>query len=143
MSELIADNAAALFEFVDRAETAMPADYLPEATGVMLAGDDVLTAAGHRPGSHLKGWARIGPGNYKKYVGLHTLMVRQCGGARSEHWTVERIDEDHNTEALVLPFGPALIFAHNRQAAMRIAEYCYPNPKPPFAACWEVGRRRN
>jgi hypothetical protein len=144
MSELFPDSAAArLFEFVERGETEMPADYLPEAPGVMFAGEAMLSAAGYIPGSNRpRRWCRIGPGNYKKYVGKHTLMVRQCGGPRSEHWTIERLDEDYNTEALVFPFGHAPIFARSFQAAMRLAEYCYPIPRPPVAACWKVARLR-
>jgi hypothetical protein len=40
MSELFPEKPAArLFEFVERGETEMPADYLSEATGVMFAGE--------------------------------------------------------------------------------------------------------
>jgi hypothetical protein len=142
VSELFPDKAAArLFEFVERGETEMPADYLPEAPGVMFAGEDMLRAAGYVAGSNRPhGWGRLWPGNYRKYVGEHILMVRQCGGPRSEHWTIERLDEDHKTEALVFPFACAPIFARKYQAAMRLAEYCYPITRPPVAGCWVVAR---
>ena len=142
MSELFSDKAAPpLFEFVERGETEMPADYLPEAPGVMFAGEDMLSAAGYVPGSNRpQGWRRLWPGNYRKYVGKHVLMVRQSGGARSERWTIERLDEDYKTEALVFPFGNVPIFARKYQAAMRLAEHCYPMPRPPVAGCWQVAR---
>jgi hypothetical protein len=144
MNDAFSEEAAPrLFEFVERGETEMPADYLPEARGVMLAGEDMLSAAGYVGGSNRPHkWVQIQPGNYRKYVGKHILMVRQCGGPRSEHWTIERLDEDYNTEALLVPFGHAPIFARKYQAAMRLAEYCHPIPRPPVAGCWKVARVR-
>ena len=148
MSELIPEEAAPrLYEFVERGETELPGDYLPEAPGVIFPGEPVLSAAGYVAGSNRpRGWRRLSPGNYRKYVGEHTLMVRQCGGPRSEHWTIERIDEfNFNTEALVFPFGNAPIFARNHQAAMRLAEHChhrFPNVDLPIPGCWMVARQR-
>jgi hypothetical protein len=85
MSDLCSDHTAAhLFEFVERSVTEMPADYLPEAPGVMFAGEDMLRAAGYVPGSNRpRGWCRLRPGNYRRYVGEHILTVRQCGSASS------------------------------------------------------------
>jgi hypothetical protein len=145
MSELILEEAPPhRYEFVERGETEMPGDYLPEAPGVIFPGEAVLSAAGYIAGSNRpRGWRRLRPGNYRKYVGKHTLMVRQCGGSKSERWTVERIDEyNFNTEALVLPFGSAPIFARNHQAAMRLAEHCYATVRLPIPACWVVARLR-
>ena len=145
MSELLLDNPP-LFEFVERGDTEMPRDYLPEAPGVIFAGKETLAAAGYVPGANRpRGWRLLWPGNYRKWVGRHILMVRQCGGARSEHWSIERINEDRGTEALVFPFGPAPMFARNYQAAMRLAEHCYrfyPTVDLPIPACWMLARLR-
>ena len=143
MSELFPDSTEARpFQFIERGETELPADRLPDAQGVIMAGEDMLRAAGYIPGSNRpRGWCRLTPGNYRKNVGKHILMVRQCGGPRSQHWTIERLDEDYNTEQLVIPLGRLTpIFALTYQAAMRLAEYCYPNPRAPVAGCWTVTR---
>ena len=143
MSELFSEAAPRLFEFVERGETEMPGDYLPEAPGVIFPGEAVLSAAGYVAGSNRpRGWVRISPGNYRKYVGKHILMVRQCGGPRSKHWTIERLDEDYNTEALVFPFSRAPIFARKYQSAMRLAEHCYATVLLPIPGCWVVARQR-
>jgi hypothetical protein len=143
MSELFLNNPH-LFEFVERGETEIPADYLPEAPGVIFAGKDMLTAAGYIPGSNRpRGWRLLCPGNYLKKVGRHVLMVRQCGGARSEHWSVERLNEEYDTEALVCPFSHSPIFVRKYyQAAMRLAEYCYPIPSAPVCGVWTIARVR-
>src|SRR5271156_1003597 len=36
---------------IDREQTEMPSDYLPEAEGMLIAGKAMLRAAGYRPGS--------------------------------------------------------------------------------------------
>jgi hypothetical protein len=83
------DNTAPpLFENVDRAQTEMPDWYLPSADGVLIAGEDVLRAAGHRPGaSRLTGWSRATSG-FKKAArdGTTVLWVQQCG----KFWIIER-----------------------------------------------------
>jgi hypothetical protein len=132
-----------MFEFVDRCDTAMPADYLPSAPGVMFANEDVLSGAGYVSGSiRPKGWHKHQPGNYRKRVGNHVLLVRQCRDARCAHWTIERYGfwEFKWVEALVFPFGHVPIWARTRQAAMRLAEHCCPVPCLPVAGRWEVAR---
>jgi hypothetical protein len=143
MNELTLEKSTPhLYGFVERGDTELPGDYLPEAPGVIFPGEAVLSAAGYVAGSKRPhGWHMLRPGNYRKYVGKHVLMVRQCGGPRSEHWTIERLDE-FNTEALVLPFGPAPIFARNYQSAMRLAEHCYRSVDLPIPARWVVARLR-
>jgi hypothetical protein len=144
MSDLFSEEAAPrLFKFVARAETSMPADYLPEAPGVLIAAEDMLRAAGYVPGSNRPcGWYRLRPGNFIKRVGQFALQVRQCGNSRSEYWSIERVElwEHKGTEALTFPFGRLPIWARSYQAAMRVAEHCFPTPRPPVAAYWEFAR---
>ena len=111
VSALLSDTASPqLFEFLDRGAIDMPADYLPHAPGVMFAGEDILSAAGYIPGSNRpQGWMKHQPGCYRKRVGKHVLQVRQCGSARSDHWTIERVEPwaDKGIEALVFSVGRA------------------------------------
>jgi hypothetical protein len=121
----------------------MTKDYLPAAPGVMFAGEDVLSAAGYVPGSNRpRGWHRHVPGDYRKPVGEHVLVVRQSGNARSDRWTIERVEPwaDKGLEALVFTARCAPIWTRTYQAAMRLAEYCYPIARPPVAGRWEVAR---
>jgi hypothetical protein len=74
-----------LFECVlDRGQTELSAHYLPEAPGVMMAGEDLLRAARYVPGSHRpRGWEPLGDGFMKRSRNrIHLLGVRQCGCAR-------------------------------------------------------------
>jgi hypothetical protein len=139
-------SASLQFEFLDRGAIDMPADYLPDAPGVMFAGEDILSAAGYVPGSiRPPGWIKHQPGCYRKRVGKHVLQVRQCGNSRSTHWTIERFEDlDFKwIEALVFSFGNAEpIWARAYQAAMHLAEYCYPIARPPVFASWEVARAK-
>jgi hypothetical protein len=135
MSELLSGRAAPhLFEFVDRNNTDMPADYLPEAPGVLVT-SELPNAA------KLDGWRRHQPGDYRKHVGKHVLQVRQCGDSKSNHWTIERFEffDYKGMEALVFPFGDLLIWSRTRQAAMRIAEHCYPTPLAAVGR-WQMAR---
>jgi hypothetical protein len=126
---------------LDRSQTELPADYLPQAPAVMIAGEDLLREAGYVPGSRRPpGWKPFGAGAFIKRSsdGKHVLRVRQCGNSRSP-WVTERLrdlfdepawDDCQKLEALVLPFGPRPIWALTPQAAMRLAEY------PPVAGYW-------
>jgi hypothetical protein len=135
-------RATSQFEFLDRRETAMPADYLPTAPGVLFAGQELLSAAGYIPGSSRpSGWSRPLPGDYRKRVGKHVLEVRQCGNSGSNDWTIERYEffDYKGMEALVFLAGDYMpIWARTYQAAMRVAEYCYPIARPPIAGRWEL-----
>jgi hypothetical protein len=144
---LSAAVAPRLFKFLSRGKTEMPANYLPSARGVMFAGEDILNAIGHVPGSYRpRGWRRCLPGDYRKRAHKHQLVVRQCGNPRSVHWTIERIELwiDKGVEALVLASRHGEpIWARSFQAAMRVAEYCHPIARPPVFASWEVARAPN
>jgi hypothetical protein len=145
MNALLSATAAPqLFEFLDRGATEMPANYLPSAPGVLFVGKDILNGIGHVPGSYRpRGWRRHLPGDYRMRVGKHDLVVRQCGNPQGVHWTIERFElwADKGIEALVLTSGHGEpIWARTYQAAMRVAEYCYPIARPPVFASWEVAR---
>ena len=138
-------SASLQFEFLDRGAIEMPADYLPDAPGVMFAGEEVFSAAGYVRGSNRpRGWHQHLPGDYRKPFGEHVLVVRQCGNARSQRWTVERVEPraDKGLEALVSSGEKVPIWARTYQAAMRLAEYCYPIPRPPVFATWKAARVR-
>jgi hypothetical protein len=74
-----------------RSQTKMPDDYLPEAPGVLIAGEEMLRAAGHVPASHRPaGWTPGESGTFmrrRRRDGDHTLWVRKCGkfGSLSVH----------------------------------------------------------
>jgi hypothetical protein len=148
MSNLFSDNTAPrLFErIIDRDETALPSSYLPEAPGVLIASKDMLRAAGHT--SHRRrprGWTPRKPGVFRKPIGNELLLqVRQCGDARSDHWTIEVVHQREFSrewvEALVCAFSGRPIWARTYQGAMRMAEHCHPLPRPPVAGRWAKAR---
>jgi hypothetical protein len=131
-----------LFEtFIDRDQAPMPLNYVPTAKGVLIAGEDLLRAAGYGAGSHRpQGWWKLKPGVFVKCLSAEfSLEVRQCGGWRTNMWTIERSDhlnDDFHEEALVCAFEYVPIWATTYQAAMRMAEYCHPLPQAPVAGCW-------
>jgi hypothetical protein len=148
MSQLFSDKTAPrLFErIIDRNQTALPSDYLPEAPGALIAGADMLRAAGHTKRRHRPhGWSPRKPGVFRKPIGnqLH-LQVRQCGNARSDHWTIEVVHVPEFSrewvEALVCAFSGRPIWVPTYQGAMRIAEHCHPLPRPPVAGRWAKAR---
>jgi hypothetical protein len=142
MTDLHTDEAAPrLFECdIDRSQTKMPDDYLPDAPGVLIAGEDMLRAAGYVPGSNRpRGWLPAYPRNFRRrprHKGDHMLWVRKCG----ELWIIARsLDLDVNTrkiETLVFAILPLPIWTRSYQAAMRLAEYCHPIPRTPVAGYW-------
>jgi hypothetical protein len=130
---------------LDRAETELPDWYLSQADGAVIAGADMLRAAGRRPGhSRPAGWSR-GVSGFKKTSrdGKTILWVQQCG----KFWIIERslpVDADLvKDETLVFAFGPRQICTRTPEAAMWLAEYCDPMPRPPVAGYWaNVGNVR-
>ena len=142
MSVLISSEPQ-LFEFLERGAIVIPPNYLPDAPGVMFAGEEVLSAAGYIPGSNRPpGWRPYLPGDYRKPVGNYVLVVRQSGNSQCKRWTIERVNSsaDRGLEALVFTDRRAPIWASTYQAAMRVAEYCHPIPRPPVFATWELAR---
>jgi hypothetical protein len=99
----------------------------PNPRGVLIAGEDLLSAAGYRVRSHRpKGWNKYKPGVFLKPLSVEfTLEVRQCGSWRGKMWTIERSNffaDEYRVEALVCAFENVPIWAPTYQAAMRMAE---------------------
>jgi hypothetical protein len=141
-----------LFEcLMDRDQTEMPEYYLPEAQGVVIAGEAMLRAAGYRPGSYrprLFGkpvWYQEKRHVFRRltYDEGRVLQVRGCG----DFWVVERFYQGdtrpdglgyaYNISALVCAFSGRPIWTRKCQAAMRLADYCDPTPQPPVAGFWK------
>jgi hypothetical protein len=144
MNEFYSDEQAPrLFnKLVDRARLDLPDWYLQRAEGAVIAGDGILRATGYCKGSHMPhGWVQSDLFQFKRRSedSERTLMVRRCGN----FWTVERLQFGDgrtiplcDTYALVCAFSYRPIWTHARQAAMRLAEYCDPQPKQPVAGYW-------
>ena len=123
-------TAPPLFDAVlDRAQTDMPDWYLPSAPGVLIAGQPVLDAIGYISGGRDPvGWRRGASGFWKRGYDPQTLLwVQECG----QYCIVERCRYHggaRRDETLIYAFGPCPIWTRDRQAAMRLAEYCDPIP---------------
>ena len=136
MSELHSDEAAPrLFEcFPDRDQTDLPKDYLPEAEGVLIAGEAILRAIGYRPRScRPRGWTKKDFANFSRFSRdcVRLLWVRGCGN----FWVVQ-FNDHRGTHALVCALSRRPICTHTYQAAIRLAEYCDPIPQAPVAGYW-------
>ena len=139
--------APSLYECIlDRHLTSLPSNYLPEAPGALIAGEDMLRAAGHiRNRRRPRGWTPHRPGVFRKSIGNELLLqVRQCGNARSKHWAIEVVHQPKFSrewvEALVCAFSDRPIWARTYQGAMRMAEHCHPLPRRPVAGRWAKAR---
>jgi hypothetical protein len=156
MSTLISEEKPPqVFECLldDLSEIRTPYPYWPDIPGVLIAGKDMLLAAGDVPGaSNPKGWSpcagyvlwvgwRPGAGGFKKRScdGIHTLRVTEWG----EYWLVERWAnvvsgkyKYREMHALVFSFQRTPIWTRTREAAMRLAEHCDPTPRSPVAGYW-------
>lgn len=59
-----------LYHFIDRDETCLPGDYLPDAPGALIADEGMLRAAGYARGFYRpRGWNRVKPGVFEKSYG--------------------------------------------------------------------------
>ena len=157
MSASYSDEAAPkIFECdLDRAQAGMPDYFIPEAPGVLLAGKDMLIAAGDVPGApEPAGWSPgvpLMPGEDGRRAweaadfekpssdGERILRAKRFGKfwmpERSIRVTIGR-GQLREVHALVFAFGNAPIWTRDRQAAMRLAEYCDPIPAAPVAGLW-------
>jgi hypothetical protein len=108
-------------EEIHREKTRLPPWVRSVSSAIGIATDDFLRAAGHVPGSKPEGWRCDRPGVFWKPVGCWaSLRVRDCGGL----WTVER-ERCHEE---ILTYSGGIICARTPEAAMRLAEFCYPFP---------------
>jgi hypothetical protein len=75
-------------DVLDRVQTEMPECYLPSAPGVLIAGPQMLQAAGPaRSAGSLAGWSRGVTGSKKTARdGKTVLWVQRCG----KYWIIER-----------------------------------------------------
>jgi hypothetical protein len=126
---------------VDRIHTGMESDYLPEAPGILIAGQDLLRAAGYRAGMPRPFyWKPAEPGKFMRPRLIKTgnkLWVSNCG----EYWLVERtLDSKMGTcrtlQTLVFAFLPLPICTRTPEAAMCLANYCDRIPKVPVPGRW-------
>ena len=155
------ENLEIIERDLDRAQTGMPDDYLPLARGVVIAGRDMLAAAGYRPGGHRPHhWTLVG-GSASRPEGFmralppiagateqHILRVRVCGRPGAEQfWAIEMAhkgcafpyERDHYALVFALELLP--IWTRTYQGAMHLAEHCYPIPRPPVVGGWiKLGR---
>jgi hypothetical protein len=139
------DAALRLFDgALDRAETEIPDWYLSQADGAVIAGEDMLRAAGWPGRSRPAGWSR-GASGFKKTArdGKTILWVQRCG----QFWIIERslrVDAGVvKDETLVFAIGPRPIWTRTPGAGMWLAEYCDTTPPLLVAGYWaDVGNVR-
>jgi hypothetical protein len=150
---------------LDRDQTEMPSYYLPEASGVAIAGDALLRAVGYHPGSKRPpDWFKKNSGVFRYLKRFKTnsgmlryrahddgviLQVRQCG----KLWVIERFRDGDmldpsgrypglNISALVCAHRGRPIWTPTYQAAMHLAQYCHPVVRPPVVAHWVPAHER-
>lgn len=140
---------------LDREQAGIPAGYMLKVSGVLLAGRDVLIAAGMAPGApEPDGWqptvppvlecnafrlARTADFEKPSRDGNRVLRAKRFG----KFWAPERSSTTSSgpyklrlIEALVFAFGEVPIWTRTPQAAMRLAEHCDPIPTTPVAGFW-------
>src|SRR5947209_762663 len=88
-------NNFPLFENVlDREKTDLPKNYLPDAPGIVIAGEGMLRAAGYRPGHYpSRSWYKQNHLVFRSEANSdaeRTLQVRACG----DFWVVEYFMSD-------------------------------------------------
>jgi hypothetical protein len=157
MSALCSHEAAPkVFECdLDRDQAGIPPPYMLKASGVLLAGRDMLIAIGDVPGApETHGWVATvpaipenadfqlsGTANYEKPSrdGNRVLRAKRFG----KFWAPERSTKItwgrlvvRRIDALVFAFGEVPIWTRTPQAAMRLAEHCDPMPDTPVAGFW-------
>jgi hypothetical protein len=155
MSTSTQSIAPEVFEcMLDRAQAGMTEYFMPEAVrGVLIAGRDMLAAAGHIPGApEPVGWT---PGvpllpDYPRALEVADFEKPSADGERmlrakqfGHFWMVERSIrvsrgryQTREIQGLVFAFGSVPIWTRDQKAAMRLAEHCDPIPAPPVAGYW-------
>jgi hypothetical protein len=130
-----AEVSLKLFEFIER-EQALEPHQFSNSTGVLLAGEGLLRAAGHVPGSRQpKGWREAVDGfgrraEDKKYT-LRTIKL-------GDYWFVMRrtLRSNVDMEYLALAFDEVPLCAQTAEEAMRLADHCHPDPGQTIPGCW-------
>jgi hypothetical protein len=142
MSQPYPDEVAPrLFEsFIDRAQAALPDDFLSAAKGVVVAGPDLACELDKCSDSDFASrWIPADDGAvFHRDFGEITggLVVNRIG----EFWYVQTaiVREPNRTKywVLVVAFDNVPICARTPEEAIRLAEHCYPNPRSPMPGCW-------
>jgi hypothetical protein len=125
--------------FLDRSLLDLPADYFPDAPGVLFAGPKMLKYAGCKTGARApSGWQRTyGPGARLRFLcpremvgrAENMLLVRQCGDYRTNRWTIERKNTfAGELQALVFAFEHVPVWGHSRREALQLVGCCWKNP---------------
>jgi hypothetical protein len=140
---------------LDRDQAGIPPLYMLSVSGVLLAGKDMLIAAGDVSGApEPVGWLPAVPAipevdcysncrttDFEKLSrdGNYALRAKRLG----KFWAPERSIiitsgryKWREIQALVFAFGEIPIWTRTHQAAMRLAEHCDPIPATPVAAFW-------
>jgi hypothetical protein len=130
-----------LFEsFIDRSQAALPDDFLNAAKGVVVAGPDLTRGLAKCSDSDFSsGWMPADDGTvfHRDFCDLNGgLIVNRIG----EFWYVQTaiVRERHRAEywVLVVAFDNVPICTRTHEEAIRLAEHCHPNPRPPMPGCW-------
>jgi hypothetical protein len=134
-----AQVAPKLFKgFIERDQSGLPTDVLPRATGALLAGKDLLRAAGHLPGSGWpKGWFKVpSPNCFHRCCVLTKYILEVC--KFGDYWFVLRTNGllPENFEALALAFEQVPICSATSKGAMRLADHCHPDPGQTVGGFW-------
>jgi hypothetical protein len=125
-----------LFEFIERDQAGLPPHRFPDKSGVLLAGEGLLRAVGHFPGSKRpKGWREAKEGFDRRTDDRqYTLKVIELDG----YWFVMRRAGRSNfdLEYLALAFDEVPLCTRTDEEAMRLAEHCYPFPGLTMPGLW-------
>jgi hypothetical protein len=125
-----------LFEFIEREEARLSRYEFRQATGVLLAGEDLLGAAGHVPGSKRpKGWREALEGFGRRTADRkYTLRAIKI----DYYWFVLRRASRSvfDYEYLAFAFDEVPLCTRTDLEAMRLADHFYPDPGRTIGGCW-------
>ena len=130
-----------LFEFIEREQAALEPYLFERASGVLLAGEDLLRAAGHVPGSgRPKGWRETVEGFGRRAEDRKYLRTIKLG----DYWFVMRSTtrRHFDYEYLTLAFDEVPLCTRTAQEAMRLADHCHPDPGKILGGLWVPSFRR-
>jgi hypothetical protein len=131
-----ADVYPKFFEFIERDQAGLPPYEFRDKSGVLLAREGLLRAAGHFPGSKRpKGWREAKEGFARRTDDRkYTLKVEEQDG----YWLVMRRAgrSVRDLEYLALAFDEVPLITRTDEEAMRLAEHCYPDPGLTVAGLW-------